>query len=152
RIGGVRDPPPQPPERGSDAQPRGHPPDAAARGVRAAARPADSRSRDRGAGDVRQPRGEGTDLISGQLFASFSMSFFESVWRRESRPFTFRSEAWSARISFFDRVPFAMYATQSSRFGVPRQATVTPLSRIFRRPSTFASGFRLPSIVLAPPR
>src|SRR2546428_6485343 len=40
-----------------------------------------------------------------------------------------------------------MYATQSSRFGVPRHATVTPLRRRRRRPSTFASGFRLPSIV-----
>src|SRR5215475_7293226 len=44
-----------------------------------------------------------------------------------------------------------MYATQSSRFGVPRQATVTPLRRIRRRPSTFASGFR-PSIVASSPQ
>src|SRR2546427_12974266 len=43
-----------------------------------------------------------------------------------------------------------MYATQSSRFGVPRHATVTPLKRRRRRPSTFASGFRLPSIVALP--
>src|SRR2546426_12316048 len=41
-----------------------------------------------------------------------------------------------------------MYATQSSRLGVPRHATVTPLRRRRRRPSTFASGFLLPSIVL----
>jgi hypothetical protein len=39
-----------------------------------------------------------------------------------------------------------MYATQSSRFGVPRHATVSPLSRIRFLPSTFASGFRLASI------
>src|SRR5438445_4466445 len=46
-----------------------------------------------------------------------------------------------------------MYATQSSRLGVPRQATVTPLMRRRRRPSTFASGFLLlPSIVLCTSR
>src|SRR5262245_11362875 len=44
-----------------------------------------------------------------------------------------------------------MSATQSSRLGVPRQATVTPLRRIRRRPSTFASGFR-PSIVASSPQ
>src|SRR2546426_8840656 len=44
-----------------------------------------------------------------------------------------------------------MYATQSSRLGVPRQATVTPLRRRRRRPSTFASGFLLPSIAFVPP-
>src|SRR3989441_9075537 len=43
-----------------------------------------------------------------------------------------------------------MYATQSSRLGVPRHATVTPLRRRRRRPSTFASGFLLPSIVVCP--
>jgi hypothetical protein len=39
-----------------------------------------------------------------------------------------------------------MYATQSSRLGVPRHATVRPLSRIRFLPSIFASGFRLASI------
>src|SRR2546422_6933980 len=75
------------------------------------------------------------------------MPVFGRACRRERSVFTFRSLAWSARISFFDRVPLTMYATQSSRFGVPRHATVTPLNRRRRRPSTFASGFRLPSIV-----
>src|SRR5215468_5871701 len=40
-----------------------------------------------------------------------------------------------------------MYATQSSRLGVPRHTTVSPLRRMRFLPSTFASGFRLASIL-----
>src|SRR5713101_7072014 len=43
-----------------------------------------------------------------------------------------------------------MYATQSSRLGVPRHATVSPLSRIRFLPSTFARGFRLASMLTVP--
>src|SRR5215470_1887543 len=43
-----------------------------------------------------------------------------------------------------------MYATQSSRLGVPRHTTVSPLSLMRFRPSTFASGFRLASILFIP--
>src|SRR5512136_2360426 len=45
-----------------------------------------------------------------------------------------------------------MYATQSSRLGVPRHATVRPLSRIRFLPSIFASGFRLASMRSSPLR
>src|SRR5260370_18577041 len=50
-------------------------------------------------------------------------------------------------MSFFDFVVVAMYATQSSRFGVPRHAIVSPLSRNRFRPSTFARGFRLACMI-----
>src|SRR5260370_37977311 len=50
-------------------------------------------------------------------------------------------------MSFFDFVVVAMYATQSSRFGVPRHAIVRPLSRNRFRPSTFARGFRLTCMI-----
>src|SRR5216683_7708183 len=50
-------------------------------------------------------------------------------------------------MSFFDFVIVAMYATQSSRFGVPRHAIVSPLSRNRFRPSTFARGFRLACMI-----
>src|SRR5713226_8406299 len=50
-------------------------------------------------------------------------------------------------MSFFDFVVVAMYATQSSRFGVPRHAIVSPLSRNRFRPSPFARGFRLACMI-----
>jgi hypothetical protein len=50
-------------------------------------------------------------------------------------------------MNFFEFV-LTIYATQSSRLGVPRQAMVSPLSGKRRRPSTFASGFRLASMGL----
>src|SRR5713226_10116473 len=50
-------------------------------------------------------------------------------------------------MSFFDFVVVAMYATQSSRFGVPCHAIVSPLSRNRFRPSTFARGFRLACMI-----
>jgi hypothetical protein len=75
--------------------------------------------------------------------ASFSTCRRERPASRDRSALTFRSDTWSARISFFDFVRVARYATQSSRSGVPRHAMVSPLSRSFRRPSTFASGLRL---------
>src|SRR6266849_4925641 len=50
-------------------------------------------------------------------------------------------------MSFFDFVVVAMYATQSSRFGVPLHAIVSPLRRNRFRPSTFARGFRLACMI-----
>lgn len=48
------------------------------------------------------------DCRARQPFASFSISFRERVCRRDISVFTFRSEAWSARINFFERVPLTM--------------------------------------------
>src|SRR5207249_5248580 len=86
---------------------------------------------------------------SSDLFAISSISFFDIICKRESRLFTVRSEARSINTDLFVFDP-TRDATQSSNSRVPRQAIVKPLRRIRRRPSTFANGFRLPSIRLGP--
>src|SRR5436309_9897895 len=82
-------------------------------------------------------------------FAISSISFLDIICKRESRLFTVRSEARSINTDLFVFDP-TRDATQSSNSRVPRQAIVKPLRRIRRRPSTFANGFRLPSIRLGP--
>src|SRR5262249_31453900 len=59
-------------------------------------------------GHARQEAPKPDHVRASYPLASFSTSFFDNPWIRVRRPFTFLSEAWSARISFFAFLPFAM--------------------------------------------